>query len=90
MYKSYHVRFVESHEATLTLDHIILPETPIIHEPSTIDEILQTASTEPLIYNKDDEVYLSSDQFLDPNPDPAPPVPDPAPVIPDSAPDRVH
>ena len=104
MYKSYHVQFIESHETTPTVP--ISPETPVIQEPSTIDEIFQTASTKPLPYNEDEEEYLPSlvpnhDQtppinhnlappIPDSNHDQAPPVSDPAPIILNPAPDNVR
>jgi hypothetical protein len=73
MYKSYHVQFIESHgaiDSTPTLDPIdgtISLKTPIIHTPSAIDEIFQTASTEPLLYNEDEEEYLPPNQTLNPD-----------------------
>jgi hypothetical protein len=86
MYKSYHVCFIKSHETLLTLDHIndpipILPRTPTNHIPSTVDKIFQTASTEPLPYNEEEEEYLPPNQTLNLNHDQAPLDPDPASMI---------
>ena len=105
MYKSYHVQFIESHETTNStqapmLDHIngpMSPKTPIVHIPSTIDEILRTASTEPLPYNEDEEEYLpcTSNQVPNPDHDPAPPItnqpnPVPVPAVPEPTPNKVR
>lgn len=74
MYSSYHVCFIESHEAPAAQTTLVPDEPLTTDEPPTVKEIAQGANSAPIFFNGEEE-----EEFLPANP--RQPIPDDPPHL---------
>ena len=85
MYSSYHVRFIESHEAPAERTDSFPDRPHVGNEPFTVEEIARGAESMPILFDREEEEELLPTNLRQPIPDD--PLNQPIPDAPESIPE---